>query len=152
MHEPNHGGRACDGGMPTVNSRDVLLAEDVLAKARELAGMIAASEEGRMFREAERKVASHPEVQDLIRQIKKKQKEIVGFEYFKNDEMVKKIEGEIAELEQKLNSYPVVREFKQTQDDINQVLQMVIGVIRDPVSEKIAVDDAAPPAPASCSD
>jgi len=153
MHEPNHGGQACARtSIPTFKSHEVLLREDVLAKARELAGMIAASEEVRIFREAERKVASHPEVQDLIRQIKKKQKEIVGFEYFGNDQMVKKIEGEIAELEEKLNSYPIVREFKQTQDDINQVLQMVIGVIRDTVSEKIALDDSAPPAPASCSD
>lgn len=143
----------CAGSaMPSFKAHEVLLKEDVLAKARELADLIAASEEVRIFREAERKVAVHAEVQDLIKQIKKKQKEIVGFEYFKNDQMVQKIEGEIAELEDKLNRYPIVQEFKQTQDDINYLLQLVIGVIRDTVSEKIAVDGGTPPAPASCSD
>lgn len=148
-----HRGQACAGSaIPSYRPEEVLLKEDVLAKARELADLIAASEEVRIFREAERKVAVHREVQDLIKQIKKKQKEIVGFEYFKNEQMVQKIEGEIAELEEKLNRYPIVQEFKQTQDDINYLLQLIIGVIRDTVSEKIAVDGGTPPAPASCSD
>lgn len=153
MADHHHEKHACAGSsIPSYKVDEVLLKEDVLAKARELAGLIAASEEVRIFREAERKVAVHGEVQELIKQIKKKQKEIVGFEYFKNEQMVKKIEGEIAELEEKLNRYPIVQEFKQTQDDINYLLQLVIGVIRDTVSEKIAVDGGLPPEPASCSD
>jgi cell fate (sporulation/competence/biofilm development) regulator YmcA (YheA/YmcA/DUF963 family) len=153
VSDHHHGDHDCPRStIPSFKVEEVLLKEDVLAKARELAGLIAASEEVRIFREAERKVQNHTEVQDLIRQIKKKQKEIVGFEYFKNDQMVRKIEGEIAELEQKLNRYPVVQEFKQTQDDINQLLQLVVGVIRDTVSEQIAVDGGTPPAPATCSD
>lgn len=139
--------------VPSFTAEEVLLKEDVLAKAKELADLIAASEEVRIFREAERKVAVHEEVQDLIRQIKKKQKEIVGFEYFQNEQMVQKIEAEMAELEDRLNRYPIVQEFKQTQDDINYLLQLIIGVIRDTVSEKIALDGEMPsPPPASCSD
>ena len=83
---------------------------------------------------------------------KKKQKEIVGFEYFKNEKMVQKIEGEIAELEERLNRYPIVQEFKQTQEDINYLLQLIIGVIRDTVSEKIAVDQGTEPEPSAYSD
>lgn len=114
-----------------------------MAKAKELAELISTSDEVRTYQEAERKISNHPEVQDLIKQIKKKQKEIVGFEYFKNDKMVQKIEGEIAELEQKLDQYPIVSEFRQTQDDINYLLQLIVGVIRDTVSEKITVETGA---------
>lgn len=138
--------------VPSFTAEEVLLKEDVLAKAKELADLIAASEEVRIFREAERKVAVHEEVQDLIKQIKKKQKEIVGFEYFQNEQMVQKIEAEMAQLEDRLNRYPIVQEFKQTQDDINYLLQLIIGVIQDTVAEKIALDGEMPSAPASCSD
>lgn len=138
--------------IPSFTATEVIVREDIVAKAQELAELITTSDEVQVYREAERKVNSHAEVQDIIKQIKKKQKEIVGFEYFKNEKMVQKIEQEIEELEAKLDGYPIVGEFKQTQEDINYLLQLIIGVIRDTVSEKIAVEAGAAAAPSSCSD
>lgn len=141
QHDHHHDQKTCTTSkIPSYRPEEVLVKQDVLAKARELADMIASSDEVHIYREAEKKVSAHVEVQDLIKQIKKKQKEIVGFEYFKNDQMVQKIEAEIEELEAQLNRYPIVQEFKQTQEDINYLLQLIIGVIRDTVSEKIAVE------------
>ena len=141
QHDHNHEQQNCTSSkIPSYSAEDVIVKQDVLAKAKELADMIASSDEVHVFREAEKKVKEHEEVQDIIKQIKKKQKEIVGFEYFKNDQMVQKIEAEIEELENRLSRYPIVEEFKQTQEDINYLLQLIIGVIRDTVSEKIAVE------------
>ena len=150
-HSHEHGDKYCStSNVPSFTAEQVIVKEDVLAKAKELAALIASSDEVHVFREAERKVKGHTEVQDLIKQIKKKQKEIVGFEYFKNDQMVEKIEAEIAELEQRLNHYPIVEEFKQTQEDINYLLQLIIGVIRDTVSEQISVEAGSVAPPSSC--
>lgn len=141
QHDLNHESKACTSSkIPSYSAEEVIVKQDVLAKAKELAGMIASSDEVYIYREAEKKVKQHDEVQDIIKQIKKKQKEIVGFEYFKNDQMVQKIEAEIEQLEERLNQYPIVQEFKQSQEDINYLLQLIIGVIRDTVSEKIAVE------------
>lgn len=57
--------------------------------------------------------------------------------------MVSKIEGEIEVLQDELDEIPIVSEFKQTQQDINYLLQLVMDVIKDTISEKINVESGA---------
>ncbi|MDF2719761.1 MAG: rane protein, partial [Paenibacillus sp.] len=71
---------------------------------------------------------------------------------FQNEKMVTKINGEIEELQDKLDGYPIVTQFKQAQEDINYLLQLIVGVIRDTVSDKIEVEQAAVEADSNCSD
>jgi cell fate (sporulation/competence/biofilm development) regulator YmcA (YheA/YmcA/DUF963 family) len=139
-----HDGQACGSTNPDMkhyHTKDLLIREDIMAKAKELAGLLAASEEADTYRKAEKRVKEHQEIQDLIAAIKKKQKEIVAFETtFKNVDMVKKIEAEIEDLQNKLDEYPIVTQFRQTQDDLNYTLQMIVNMVRDTLSEKIAVE------------
>lgn len=138
-------------GMKRVDVRDLYVRDEILKKARELADVIAASEEVAIYREAEKRIQEHERVQTLIKLIKKKQKELVAFQNtFKNEQMVQKIEKEIEELQDELDSIPIVGQFQQTQADINYLLQMVVSVIRDSVSEKIQVETGNVAAPASC--
>lgn len=117
--------------------------EDIIAKAKELAGLIGTSEEVQHFQKAEKIIQNHERIQSLISIIKKKQKEIVAFESMRNQTMVDSIENEIAELQAELDSIPLVNEFQQSQSDINYLLQLVISVIHDTVSEKINVETAS---------
>lgn len=139
-----------DCGMPTYNSRDLVIREDIMNKAKELADLIGTSEEVQHFKKAEEKIQQHERVQGLIQTIKKKQKEIVAFESFENKTMVAKIEKEIEELQDEIDSIPLVTEFQQSQSDINYLLQLVVSVIRDTVSEKVNVEAGTEAAPSSC--
>ncbi|MEK4042301.1 YlbF family regulator [Paenibacillus sp. FSL H8-0048] len=139
-------------GMQTHNTRDLIVREDIMGKAKDLAALISTSEEVRHFQQAEQKILNHERVQGLIATIKKKQKEIVAFESFKNQAMVEKIEREIEELQDEIDSIPVVNEFQQSQSDINYLLQMVISVIRDTVSDKINVEAGTEAPPSTCGD
>lgn len=144
-------GETASCGIPKYSHAELVVREDILAKARELADLIATSEEVRIYREAERKIQHHARVQEIIRLIKKKQKEAVAFEkVFQNPEMVRKIEAEIAELQDELDAIPLVQQFQQTQHDLNLLLQLVIDVIRDTVSEKIEVERGSDIPPARC--
>ena len=138
--------------VPSYTSTEVIVREDIMNKAKELAQTLSTADEVQIYQKAELKVNNHTEVQNIIKLIKKKQKEIVGFEHFKNQAMVDKIEKEIEELEQNLNLYPVVNEFKQSQEDINYLLQLVIGIVRDTVSEKIAIDTDTVVSTSNCAD
>jgi cell fate (sporulation/competence/biofilm development) regulator YmcA (YheA/YmcA/DUF963 family) len=109
-------------------------------KAKELADLISTSTEVQFFQQAEKQITTNETVQNLINQIKKKQKEAVAFETFKNPAMVKKIEAEIDQLQDELDEIPIVSEFKQSQQDINYMLQLIMTAIRDTVSEKINVE------------
>ncbi|SDC89020.1 Cell fate regulator YmcA, YheA/YmcA/DUF963 family (controls sporulation, competence, biofilm development) [Paenibacillus sp. UNCCL117] len=131
-----------DCGMELYTNTEMIVGEDILAKAKELAEMLATSNEVQFFQQAEKQIAGNDQIQTLISAIKKKQKEIVAFESFQNQKMVDKIEGEIEELQDQLDSIPIVSQFKQSQEDINYLLQLVMGVIRDSISEKINVEEA----------
>ncbi len=143
-------GRLNQYGMPSYNTRDLIVRDDIMGKAKELASLISTSEEVRHFQQAEQKIQAHERVQGLIATIKKKQKEIVAFESFKNKDMVAKIEREIDELQDEIDSIPLVTEFQQSQSDINYLLQLVISVIRDTVSEKINVEAGTEAPPSKC--
>lgn len=150
MGELKVNGDAC--GMVKYNTTEHILREEIIAKANDLAELIASSDEVLTYQEAEKKIEQNERIQELIRAIKKKQKEIVGFEYFKNEEMVKKIEAEIDELQNELDSIPIVQQFQQSQSDINYLLQLVVTVIKDSLSNKISIENGPVAPPSSCSD
>lgn len=137
--------------METYTNTEMIVREDILAKARELADLISTSNEVQFFQKAEKQIANNDHIQALISAIKKKQKEIVAFQSFENQKMVDKIENEINALQDELDAIPIVSEFKQSQEDINYLLQLVMGVIRDSISEKINVEKGEA-VNSSCSD
>lgn len=128
-------------GMRHYSTTELIVREDILEKAKQLADSISTSEEVEFYKKAEKQIQENEKIQSLIKQIKKKQKEIVAFETFENAEMVKKIEGELQALQDELDQIPLVQQFKQSQSDLNHLLQLVVSVIRDTVSEKIQMDD-----------
>ncbi len=134
------------------NTTDLIVREDIINKAKELAALISTADEIRVYQKAEVLINENDEVQRLIKLIKKKQKEIVAFESFQNAKMVEKIDGEIKELQEQLEQIPIVNQFQQSQSDINYLLQLIISVIKDTVSDKISVESGTSVAPATCSD
>ncbi|WP_168122175.1 YlbF family regulator [Paenibacillus sp. HB172176] len=159
-HHEHSGGDYCSSipaefqNIPSFNTRDLIVKEDIMAKVNELAGAIYTSEEVQHYRRAEQQINKNERVQSLINLIKKKQKEVVAFETtFKNADMVKKIEAEMEQLQDELDAIPIVSEFQQSQADINYLLQLVVSSIRDTVSEKINVENASEAQdPENCSD
>ncbi|GFN31812.1 RicAFT regulatory complex protein RicA family protein [Paenibacillus xylaniclasticus] len=149
-HDHEHSG-GC--GIPSFHTRDLIVRKDVMEKAKELADLIYSSEEVTRYRKAEKLIQGHERVQEIMALLKKKQKEAVAFEKtFKNEAMVKKIEQEMEELQDELDGIPVVAQFQQSQSDINYLLQLVIGIVRDTVAEKLEVEGAsAAEEPADCS-
>lgn len=119
---------------------EMIVREDIMGKAKELAELLTTSTEVQYYQSAEKKIQQSEHVQKLIAAIKKKQKEIVAFESFGNKAMVEKIEGEIEVLQDELDSIPVVQQFQQSQTDINYLLQLVMSIVRDKVAEKIEVE------------
>jgi len=149
-HDHEHEGKHCS--IPRFNSTELIVREDIMAKAKELAHLISTSDEVQFYKKAEKQIQQNEQVQELIRLIKKRQKEAVAFEKFQNPKMVEKINNEIEQLQDRLDEIPIVAQFKQAQEDINYLLQLVVSVIRDTVSQKIELDQSEPEPPASCSD
>lgn len=144
-HDHEHGA-GCS--VPVFDNRELIVREDILARAKELAHLITTTEEVDLYQRAEKLIQNNEKVQGLIALMKKKQKEQVAFEQtFKNPQMVEKIQKEIDELQDELDAMPVVQQFQQSQVDVNYMLQSIISVIRDTVAEKVDVEAAKPAEP-----
>ncbi|MFM1650911.1 RicAFT regulatory complex protein RicA family protein [Brevibacillus sp. B_LB10_24] len=128
-----------------MEQNQVITDKDILARARELAAMISRSKEVDFYKRAEQQIKHNERVQELISQLKRKQKELVMFESMNNQELAKKVEAEYNQLHDELDSIPIVAEFKQSQIDVNDLLQMVTNVITNTVSERIILDTGGNP-------
>lgn len=136
--------------MKSYNSTELVVRKDILAKTQELADLLATSDEVITYQKAEIQIQQNERIQNLISAVKKKQKEIVAFESFKNEVMVKKIEAEMNQLQDELDEIPIVQQFQQTQTDINYLLQLVVSVIKDSISDKINVESGENVPPDRC--
>lgn len=119
--------------------------KEILAKARELAGMIAQTKEVDFYKRAEQQIKQNERVQRMIGELKKKQKQLVMFEAMNKKELAQKVEQEFNQLQDELDSIPIVAQFKQSQLDVNDLLQMVTHVITNTVSERIILDTGGNP-------
>ena len=111
--------------------------DEIVAKAQDLAKMIAETEEVDFFKRAEAQIHENEKVRTNISTIKGLQKQAVNLQHYGKIEALKKTEERISELEQQLDEIPVVYEFKQSQAEVNDLLQLVASTISNSVTDEI---------------
>ncbi|HET7578093.1 MAG TPA: YlbF family regulator [Bacillales bacterium] len=110
---------------------------EVIAKAKELARMISETEEVDFFKRAEKQINENDKVSNLIADIKKQQKEAVNLQHFGKHEALKEVEEKINQMTDEVDNIPIVQEFKQSQTEVNNLLQLVTNTISNTVTEEI---------------
>ena len=113
--------------------------DDIVARAAELARMIAETEEVDFFKRAEAHIHENQKVKTLISDIKGLQKQAVNLQHYGKSEALKKVENKIASIEKELDEIPVVQDFKQSQVDVNELLQLIASTISNTVTDEIIV-------------
>jgi cell fate (sporulation/competence/biofilm development) regulator YmcA (YheA/YmcA/DUF963 family) len=113
--------------------------DDIVARATDLARMIAETEEVDFFKRAEAQLNGNNKVHTLISDIKGLQKQAVNLQHYGKPEALKKVEDKIASIEQELDEIPVVQEFKQSQLEVNELLQIIASTISNTVTDEIII-------------
>ncbi|WP_203362382.1 RicAFT regulatory complex protein RicA family protein [Bacillus sp. REN10] len=111
--------------------------DDILARAKELAQMISETEEVAFFKEAEAKIHENQKVREKIASLKSLQKQAVNFQHYGKTEALKMVEDKMAKIEQELDEIPVVQQFKESQVEVNEILQIVASAISNTVTDRI---------------
>ncbi|MET3699554.1 cell fate (sporulation/competence/biofilm development) regulator YmcA (YheA/YmcA/DUF963 family) [Bacillus oleivorans] len=111
--------------------------DDIIARARELADMISETEEVDFFKRAEAHINENQKVREMIASIKSLQKQAVNFQHFGKDNALKMVEEKIEKLEKEIDEIPIVQEFKNSQVEVNELLQVVAHTISNRVTNKI---------------
>ena len=113
--------------------------DDIVTRAHELARMIAETEEVDFFKRAEAHIHENQKVKTLISDIKGLQKQAVNLQHYGKPEALKKVEDKISALEEQLDEIPVVQDFKQSQMDVNELLQIIASAISNTVTDEIII-------------
>ncbi|KYD29505.1 MULTISPECIES: RicAFT regulatory complex protein RicA family protein [Anoxybacillaceae] len=111
--------------------------DEILAQAKELAKMIAETEEVDFFKRAEEKIHQNEKVRAMIEQIKSLQKQAVNLKHYGKYEALKKVEAQIDAIYEELSQIPIVSEFQQSQTEVNDLLQLVASTISNTVTDEI---------------
>ena len=111
--------------------------DEILEKARELAHMIANTEEVEFFKRAEEQINENQFVREKIASLKSLQKSAVNFEHLGKERGLQVIEGKIDGIQSEIDELPVVQEFKRSQFEVNQLLQLVSNSIANAVTDEV---------------
>ncbi|KYG89584.1 RicAFT regulatory complex protein RicA family protein [Metasolibacillus sp. FSL H7-0170] len=111
--------------------------DEIVAKAKEIANMIANTEEVEFFKKAEAQINENQFVREKIASLKTLQKQAVNFQHLGKEKALNMIEGKIEGIEQEIDEIPVVQQFKQSQMDVNDLLQLVSNAIANEVTNEI---------------
>ncbi|WP_019242219.1 MULTISPECIES: RicAFT regulatory complex protein RicA family protein [Bacillus] len=111
--------------------------DDLIQKAEELAAMMAETEEVNFFKKAEAQIHENQKVRELIASLKSLQKQSINFEHYGKEKAYKQVQDKITAIEEQISEIPVVQEFKQSQVDVNELLQLVSSAISNKVTDLI---------------
>jgi cell fate (sporulation/competence/biofilm development) regulator YmcA (YheA/YmcA/DUF963 family) len=115
--------------------------EDILAKAEKIADRLSESDQIRFYKQAEAKISTNKKVQRLVEQIKHYQKESVNLQHFGKTEAYHQNEAVINQLQAELDAIPVVQEFRQSQEDVNDFLQLLTKLVSQHVTDNKGQSD-----------
>ncbi|WP_110112754.1 RicAFT regulatory complex protein RicA family protein [Bacillus sp. CGMCC 1.16541] len=111
--------------------------EQIIEQARQLAKMISETEEVDFFKRAEAQLNENQKVREKIASIKSLQKQAVNFQHYGKVEALKQVEAKIDALTEELDELPIIQQFKESQADVNGLLQLVSTTISTHVTDQI---------------
>nr|WP_106784460.1 RicAFT regulatory complex protein RicA family protein [Lysinibacillus timonensis] len=111
--------------------------DEIVEKAKEIAHMIANTEQVDFFKKAESQINENQYVREKIASLKTLQKQAVNFQHLGKERALKLIDEKIEKIEQEIDELPIVQEFKQSQAEVNNLLQLVSNAIANNVTNEI---------------
>lgn len=111
--------------------------DEIIAKANEIAHMIANTEQVDFFKRAEAQINENQKVRESIASLKSLQKQAVNFQQYGKERALNIIEGKIEKIEEEIDAIPIVQEFKQSQGEVNELLQLVSNTIANGVTNEV---------------
>lgn len=115
----------------------VFTKDEIVEKAKEIAHMIANTEQVEFFKKAEAQINENQYVREKIASLKTLQKQAVNFQHLGKERALKLIEEKIEKIEQEIDELPIVQQFKQSQFEVNNLLQLVSNAIANNVTNEI---------------
>ena len=89
------------------------------------------------FKRAEAQINENQKIRENIASLKSLQKQAVNFQQYGKEKALNIIEGKIDKIQNEIDEVPIVQEFKQSQVEVNDLLQLVSNTIANSVTDEI---------------
>ena len=120
------------------NRRNNMYSEDdIIKKTAELTAAIQKTEEVAFYREVEKQIAQNQKISQRVDKIKALQKEVVNLEHYQKVNAAKEINDQIDTLQASINELPIVQQFRHSQMDVNELLQLMMRNMSISVNEEM---------------
>ncbi|QKG84511.1 hypothetical protein GXN76_08490 [Kroppenstedtia pulmonis] len=121
-------------------SQTELKEHPILVHAARLGKRLSETDEIRRFRLAEHQIQQSQRVNSLIEEIKRKQKELVHAKHYQKHEYIHQVENDLKLLQEEMDNLPIVKEYQQSQVEVNDLLQTLQKAVADAISERLQVE------------
>lgn len=117
--------------------------EEVMQEAGRLAERLKETEEVDFFIRSETQINDNVRIQNLIQEIKDKQKQAVNFQHYEKTEAKRQVEAQINDLHEEIENIPIVGQFRQSQTEVNYILQLISDQITASIWETEDKDNSS---------
>lgn len=111
--------------------------DDIREQAIKLGQMISETEEVEQFKKCEAKIHENQNVREKMAGLKSLQKQAVNFQAYGKEKALKLTEEKLSNIEKELDEIPIVDEFKASQTEVSEIMQMVSHAISQTVTDEI---------------
>lgn len=128
--------------MHTVDQRN-----HILDKAQHLAQLLTQSEEMQRYRQAEDKINRHGDAQALLFVVRAKRNAYsqTSLRHGYDHPLTEKTKQEYDDVLEKIAAIPLIDEYKEAQDEVNDIVQGVLQTIVNTLSDLVPVEKSEDP-------
>lgn len=111
--------------------------QEIVEEAKRLGKMMAETEQVEFFKKAEAKIHENKDVREGMASLKSLQKQSVNFQNYGKERAYQMTEEKIKKIQDELDEMPIVEQFKDSQRQMNELLQLVSHAISRTVTEEV---------------
>lgn len=105
--------------------------DEILAEAERLSERIKALDTVKEYHQVESQIHNNKNLEQRMKELKKNQKQSVNLQNYGKTHALQASEDKIQHIEQDINVLPIVDEFRASQAEANDLLQMMIHTMAD---------------------
>ncbi|UEX89283.1 YlbF family regulator [Staphylococcus ratti] len=110
--------------------------EAILHHATQLSNDIQALEAIRNYRQIEAQIHRHPQIAQYMDDLKQNQKHSVNFQSYNKPIAYQRSEEKIASIQSEIDAFPIVTQFRQSQEEANETLHLIVETLATRLQER----------------
>ncbi|PHK48974.1 RicAFT regulatory complex protein RicA family protein [Staphylococcus edaphicus] len=109
--------------------------DDILAEAERISERIKTLDTVKEYHNVESQIHQNKNLEQRMKELKRNQKQSVNLQNYGKAQALKASEDKIQHIEDDINVLPIVEEFRETQAEANDLLQMMIRTMSDRLNQ-----------------